>query len=128
MFCLVVFGRAIWTQWIHRSPVRTVPPRIHYVSHTATLDVLQGQPVRIECRASGNPVPAIAWTRKNGDPLPGGERGVTGTAFTVAHADRRTIGQYRCTADNGVGTPDSRIISVNVLCKYIPSKGTCITS
>lgn len=36
----------------------------------------------------------------------------------MMHADRHTIGHYRCTADNRVGQPDSRDIFVNVLCKY----------
>lgn len=95
-----------------------VPPRIHYVSHNAPLDVHQGANVRLECRASGNPVPTVAWTRKN-NVLPSGERSVSGLTFNIPHADRHSAGQYQCTADNGVGQPDTRHITLNVLCEYL---------
>lgn len=41
----------------------------------------------------------------------------------MMHADRHTVGHYRCTADNRVGQPDGRDIFVNVLCKYRSNKG-----
>ncbi|CAH1377008.1 unnamed protein product [Tenebrio molitor] len=91
-----------------------VPPRIHYVSHTGPLEVLQGATVKMECRASGNPVPTVAWTRKN-NVLPSGERSVSGLSLVIQHADRHSAGQYQCSADNGVGQPDTRHITLNVL-------------
>lgn len=91
-----------------------VPPRIHYVSHNGPLDVLQGSTVKMECRASGNPVPTIAWTRKN-NVLPSGERSVSGLSLVIQHADRHSAGQYQCSADNGVGQPDTKHITLNVL-------------
>lgn len=50
--------------------------------------------------------------------MPNGEENVTNSILEMMHADRHTIGHYRCTADNRVGQPDSRDIFVNVLCKY----------
>ncbi|XP_065163162.1 protein amalgam-like isoform X2 [Atheta coriaria] len=91
-----------------------VPPRIHHVSHLAPFEVLQGATVKMECRASGNPVPAIAWTRKNGA-LPSGERTVSGMSLVIQHADRHASGVYQCAADNGVGQPDIKQISLTVL-------------
>lgn len=95
-----------------------VPPRIHYLSHAGPLEVLQGATVKMECRASGNPVPSVAWTRKN-NVLPSGERSVSGLSLVIQHADRHSAGQYQCSADNGVGQPDTRHITLNVLCKYL---------
>lgn len=50
--------------------------------------------------------------------MPNGEENVTNSILEMMHADRHTIGHYRCTADNRVGQPDARDIFVNVLCKY----------
>ncbi|XP_066250659.1 protein amalgam-like [Euwallacea similis] len=91
-----------------------VPARIHYVSHSGTLEVTQGQMVKMECRASGNPVPTISWTRKN-NVMPSGERSVQGMILVIQHADRHTTGQYQCSADNAVGEPDTKHIVINVL-------------
>lgn len=81
------------------------------------MEVLQGATVKMECRASGNPVPTVAWTRKN-NVLPSGERSVSGLSLVIQHADRHSAGQYQCSADNGVGQPDTKHITLNVLCKY----------
>ncbi|KAJ3646225.1 hypothetical protein Zmor_023820 [Zophobas morio] len=97
-----------------RISIVRVPPRIHYVSHSGPLEVLQGATVKMECRASGNPVPTVAWTRKN-NVLPSGERSVSGLSLVIQHADRHSAGQYQCSADNGVGQPDTRHITLNVL-------------
>lgn len=50
--------------------------------------------------------------------MPNGEENVTNSILEMMHADRHTVGHYRCTADNRVGQPDTRDIFVNVLCKY----------
>ncbi|CAH0564335.1 unnamed protein product [Brassicogethes aeneus] len=91
-----------------------VPARIHYVSHTGPLEVLQGATVKMECRSSGNPVPTVSWSRKN-NVLPSGERSVSGQSMVIQHADRHSAGQYECAAENGVGQIDSRHITLNVL-------------
>lgn len=93
-----------------------IPPKIEFVSHTSRLDVAKGGPVRMECRASGNPKPKIIWSRKN-NVMPNGEANITGNILELQHANRHTAGHYRCTADNRVGQTDSKEINVNVLCK-----------
>lgn len=47
-----------------------------------------------------------------------GEQNITNSALEIPHANRHSAGQYKCTADNKVGQPDSRDIFVNVLCKF----------
>lgn len=49
--------------------------------------------------------------------MPNGESNITNNVLEMMHADRHTVGHYKCTADNRVGQPDVREISVNVLCK-----------
>ncbi|CAH1135743.1 unnamed protein product [Ceutorhynchus assimilis] len=91
-----------------------VPARIHFVSHSGSVEVNQGQMIKMECRASGNPVPSVSWTRKN-NVMPSGERSIQGLTMVIQHADRHTAGQYQCSADNGVGEPDTKHININVL-------------
>lgn len=49
--------------------------------------------------------------------MPNGEANITNSVLEMMHADRHTVGHYKCTADNRVGQPDTRDIFVNVLCK-----------
>lgn len=51
--------------------------------------------------------------------MPNGESNVTGTVYEITHADRHSAGHYKCSADNRVGSADSRDIFVNVLCEFI---------
>lgn len=50
--------------------------------------------------------------------MPNGESNITGGVMEVIHADRKTVGHYRCTASNGVEPIDTRDTFVNVLCEY----------
>lgn len=42
----------------------TVPPKINYLAPSNKLDVPKGTAIKLECRASGKPAPAIIWSRK----------------------------------------------------------------
>lgn len=49
---------------VHKLEV-LVPPKINYISPSGLrLDIQKGAPVRLECRAAGNPEPKIYWSRK----------------------------------------------------------------
>ncbi|XP_050090702.1 hemicentin-1-like [Anopheles aquasalis] len=91
-----------------------VPPKIDYISPANKLDIHKGAPIRMECRASGNPTPKIIWSRKN-NVMPNGEANRTGNTLEIMHANRHTSGHYKCTADNRVGQPDTREVLINVL-------------
>ncbi|XP_066907829.1 limbic system-associated membrane protein isoform X3 [Halyomorpha halys] len=91
-----------------------VPPRIHTVSSGGSVEVKKGATVTLECKASGNPVPIITWTRKN-NILPSGEKSVEGFSITIEETNRHHAGTYQCTASNGVGQPVTRDIQLNVL-------------
>uniref|UniRef100_A0A182VDP0 Lachesin n=1 Tax=Anopheles merus TaxID=30066 RepID=A0A182VDP0_ANOME len=84
-----------------------VPPKIDYISPSNKMDIHKGAPIRMECRASGNPTPKIVWSRKN-NMMPNGEANKTGNVLDILHANRHTSGHYKCTADNRVGQPDTR--------------------
>lgn len=51
--------------------------------------------------------------------MPNGEANITNNILEMMHADRHTVGHYKCTADNRVGQPDIRDIFVNVLCECV---------
>lgn len=93
-----------------------VPPRIHYVSSNGRVEVKKGTSVRLECKASGNPVPKITWSRRN-NLLPGGEQTMVTPILTLDRVDRHQAGVYQCTASNGVGDDVTQQIVLHVLCK-----------
>uniref|UniRef100_A0A0K8SXE7 Lachesin n=1 Tax=Lygus hesperus TaxID=30085 RepID=A0A0K8SXE7_LYGHE len=90
-----------------------VPPRIHQVPSGSQMEVKKGSSVTLECRAAGNPVPTITWTRKN-NLLPSGEKSYEGAQLTLQHTSRHDAGAYQCTASNGVGQPATKEIQLNV--------------
>ncbi|GJQ79724.1 hypothetical protein Trydic_g5869 [Trypoxylus dichotomus] len=92
-----------------------VPPRIHYVSSNGRVEVKKGSSVRLECKASGNPVPKITWSRKN-NLLPGGEQTTVTQTLVLDKVDRHQAGIYQCTASNGVGEDVTSQIVLHVLC------------
>ncbi|XP_065344110.1 protein amalgam isoform X1 [Cloeon dipterum] len=94
-----------------------VPPRIQKVSNNGNLDVKKFSTVTLECKASGNPVPTITWSRKN-NLLPSGDKSVEGFSITIEQVTRHQAGVYQCMASNGVGQPVLRDIALRV--QYAP--------
>uniref|UniRef100_A0A8W7PTQ0 Ig-like domain-containing protein n=1 Tax=Anopheles coluzzii TaxID=1518534 RepID=A0A8W7PTQ0_ANOCL len=93
-----------------------VPPKITHVTSGGHLQVRKGSPVRLECSATGNPMPNITWTRKN-NLLPNGEEQFTNPVYVIENMDRHKGGTYICTANNGVGQVATSQIILHVLCK-----------
>ncbi|SPP80725.1 neural cell adhesion molecule 1 isoform X2 [Drosophila guanche] len=91
-----------------------VPPRIHHISTGGHLQVKKGSSVRIECSATGNPMPNVTWSRKN-NILPNGEEKLHSHVLSIENVDRHKGGVYICTANNRVGQPASSQVVLHVL-------------
>ena len=66
--------------------------------------------MNLTCEADGNPTPNITLTRVS-DNSP--------VNFSLTITGKQDEGGYRCTANNGVGSPDSRITYIFVQCKLL---------
>ena len=82
--------------------------------------VPEGSNLTLFCGASGSPVPNITWTKvfENNSESEVLHRHPT---WNIADIKRLDAGTYRCTANNGIGNPDSKTLNVDVLCKYMVS-------
>ena len=65
---------------------------------------------RFHCSATGNPPPTITWM-KDGKTVAQGDE----LRFT---AKRNQSGEYRCSADNGLGVNITASASLDVRCKF----------
>uniref|UniRef100_A0A1B0GJA3 Putative lachesin n=1 Tax=Lutzomyia longipalpis TaxID=7200 RepID=A0A1B0GJA3_LUTLO len=88
--------------------------QITFLSPAVRLEVAKGSPIHLECHGEGNPPPTISWSRKN-NVMHNGENEIIQDILEIPHADRSSIGTYKCTADNRVGQPDTRDIEVYVI-------------
>lgn len=77
--------------------------------------VIEGGNVTLKCLAEGKPTPSITWTRLSDNSV------VTMPLISVSRHDET---HYRCTADNGVGTPATRHVVIDVQFKFCNEK-TC---
>jgi len=95
-------------------------PTIFTSSSQANLTVIKGSTVVLNCGASGNPEPAIRWSRRNRN-LAGLDHNLSGngTILSLENITSSHAGRYTCTADNGVGNPVREDIVLTVL--YRPS-------
>ena len=85
----------------------TDPPKITYVVGNQTANVKDE--VSLDCTADGNPAPSITWTRLS-------DNSVVSSPLTIT--GKHDEGYYRCTADNGISSPDSRDVFVTVQSKF----------
>ena len=85
--------------------VIAVPPSISEISGKTALE---GENVTLKCIAEGKPTPSITWTRLSDNSV---------ITMPLINISRYDVKNYRCTADNGFGTPATRDVSIDVKCK-----------
>ena len=47
----------------------TVPPKIEDSQSSSDKVRTEGSDVKLECHASGSPIPTVTWKRENGEPI-----------------------------------------------------------
>ena len=68
-----------------------------------------GDVVSLFCMAEGNPAPKITWTKVADN---------SQVNFPLTIRDSQDEGMYRCTAENGVGSPVTKFVNMTVHCKW----------
>ncbi|NXB77102.1 HMCN1 protein, partial [Donacobius atricapilla] len=76
------------------------PPSLEDAGKILNETVVVNNPIHLECRASGNPLPAVSWS-KDGRAL--GDRG---QVLRIEAAQVADSGLYRCLAANAAGTAE----------------------
>ena len=84
-----------------------VPPSIVHISDNQT--VTKGDDVKLNCTANGSPDATINWTRLS--------ENIT-VEMPLTNITRQEEGGYRCTADNGIGSPATKDVFITVKCEY----------
>ena len=85
--------------------------QISFISGNTTLN--ETDSLNLTCVADGNPDLKEVWTRVS-DNKP--------VSFPFNITGKYDEGGYRCTANNGIGSPDSRIVYVSVQSKFFLGK------
>ena len=109
-----VLMKLLWSHILSNSFL-SAPSRITSSPNTQT--VTEGSNLNVYCNATGKPAPNITWTRVLED---GTNSKVlfVGSPWRIVNIRRNFTGQYRCTAENGIGDPVNHTFPVNVLCEY----------
>ena len=70
--------------------------------------VIEGENLALKCLVKGEPKPSITWTRLSDNRI---------VTMPLNNFSRHDVRDYKCTADNGVGNPATRNVTVDVQCK-----------
>ncbi|XP_063916510.1 MAM domain-containing glycosylphosphatidylinositol anchor protein 2-like [Zophobas morio] len=99
---------------IHTVEILMPPSLQIYPNNGEVFTTRKGAPVSFECRASGNPLPVVQWSKKEGV-LPSGLQVQTGYLLSLPSVQRQDAGEYQCTASNGIGQPVTGDVKLHVL-------------
>uniref|UniRef100_A0A182V2W8 Ig-like domain-containing protein n=1 Tax=Anopheles merus TaxID=30066 RepID=A0A182V2W8_ANOME len=91
-----------------------LPPSVRAIPPTGQVTARKGGAVTLECKASGNPVPSIYWTKRTGTGKSAAKIG-EGPVLSLERVERQQAGVYQCTADNNVGEPVTVDMRLDVL-------------
>ncbi|XP_037273583.2 lachesin-like [Rhipicephalus microplus] len=102
-----------------------VPPDIVGSESSSDVLVREGSNVTLSCRAKGYPAPRITWRREDGTPIAVGNWqeqlgsaadnvSYEGEELSITKVSRLHMGPYLCIASNGVPSPVSRRILLQV--------------
>ena len=85
---------------------------------------IEGETAIFNCTVDGNPEPSIDWTKDNvvldiaaDSDLSESNSGKV-QFLTIENVHRSDEGQYRCVANNSIGSATSQACSLSVHCKY----------
>ncbi|GBL76498.1 Down syndrome cell adhesion molecule-like protein 1 [Araneus ventricosus] len=96
-----------------------------WVKEPEDKEVLEGEHVYIHCMASGLPKPNIIWYKYNNPdgPFPNENKSKIVTAnnstLSIPKAEITHGGKYECLADNGLGSPLRKLITIEV---FVPAR------
>ena len=90
------------------------PPTISDKMTTSSATVAENQPASLTCNAEGYPRPTITWRRAKNAIMPSGGHTSTGNVLKIQAAQREDRGTYICVANNDVGKPVQKSISLEV--------------
>ena len=91
-----------------------VPPSILFI--TPDVQVRAGDPVTLECRATGNPPPLLMWTRQ-GQEYPTSYSGI----YTIEQVTKDDRGLYKCVAEQQTGQKLTAENFVNIFVDFDPT-------
>ena len=85
---------------------------------------IEGKTTIFNCTVDGNPEPSIDWKKDNftlditADPDLNQRKSGKVHFLTIQNVHRSDEGQYRCVANNSIGSATSEAGSLSVHCKY----------
>ena len=74
----------------------------------ASLTVNESEAASMQCSASGNPAPAVVWSRVNGS-LPAGRSAVFGGKLQIQMSQMNDSGLYQCEARSILGAARKQV-------------------
>lgn len=92
-----------------------VSPTVIAVPPTGGVTVKEGEDVTLQCEVTGNPMPTVIWSKKDGG-LPHGSHQAChkNSCLNIPAVTKEDAGVFQCSADNRVGDPDQAIVYLTV--------------